>query len=107
MEIKDKELHKIAITAIIYNDEGKYLITKRAMHEEHFPGRWTVPGGKLSTDDYTNLPLTHHDRHANQWYFALTNALKREVKEEVNLEIEKPEYLLDLTFIKASGTPVL
>jgi 8-oxo-dGTP pyrophosphatase MutT (NUDIX family) len=107
MEIKDKELHRVTTTAIIYNDEGKFLVTKRAMHKKHFPGKWTVPGGGLSTDDYTNLPLTHHDKHANQWYFSVTNALKREVKEEVGLEIGKPEYLLDLTFIKGDGVPVL
>jgi len=107
MEIKDKELHKIAITAIIYNSEGRYLITKRAMHEDHFPGLWTVPGGKLSTDDYTHLPFTKGDAHSNQWYYSLTNTLKREVREEVGLEIDSLEYLLDLTFIKANGTPVL
>jgi 8-oxo-dGTP pyrophosphatase MutT (NUDIX family) len=107
MEIKDKELHRIATTAIIYNDDGKFLITKRAAHKKHFPNKWTVPGGGLNVDDYINLPLTHHDKHANQWYYSLTNALIREVKEETNLEIEKPEYLLDLTFIKGDGIPVL
>lgn len=105
MDIKDKELHRVATTAIIYNAEGKFLITKRAMHKKHFPGRWTVPGGGLSTDDYTNLPRTHIGD--NQWYYSVTNALKREVKEEVGLEIDKPEYLLDLTFIKGDGVPVL
>lgn len=105
MDIKDKELHRVATTAIIYNAEGKFLITKRAMHKKHFPGRWTVPGGGLSTDDYTSLPRTHEGD--NQWYYSVTNALKREVKEEVGLEIGKPEYLLDLTFIKGDGVPVL
>ena len=99
----DNELHKIAITAVIYKPDRTYLVTKRASHEDHFPGKWTVPGGKLSTDDYINTPLTHK----NQWYYALTNTLKREVLEEVGLEIGKPEYLLDLIFIKGGKTPVL
>ena len=47
MEIKDKELHRISITAIIYNDEGKYLVTQRSLQKESFPGKWTVPGGGL------------------------------------------------------------
>lgn len=34
-------------------------------------------------------------------------ALRRELKEEVNLEIEKPEYLTDLAFLHPSGIPVL
>lgn len=51
MEIKDKELHRIAMTAIIYDSDRKYLITKRSMHKKHFPGKWTVPGGGLSVDE--------------------------------------------------------
>ncbi len=105
MDIKDKELHRVATTAIIYNNEGKFLITKRAPHKKHFPNKWTVPGGGLSTDDYTDLPRTHEGD--NQWYYSLTNALIREVREEVGLEIGKPEYLLDLTFIKGDNIPVL
>ncbi len=104
MDIKDKELHRVATTAIIHKD-GKYLITKRSAHKKHFPNRWTVPGGGLSTDDYTNLPRTNIGD--NQWYYSLTNALIREVMEEVGLEIGKPEYLLDLTFIQGDGTPGL
>ena len=104
MEIKHKELHRIAITAIIYNSEKKYLITRRSLSKKAFPGKWTVPGGGLETDDYTNTPPTHK---GDQWYNAVETALRREVKEEVNLEIGKPQYLLDLTFIRPDGIPVL
>ena len=104
MEIKDKELHRIALTAIIYNKEGKYLITKRALTKKAFPGKWTVPGGGLEVDDYINLKPTTSD---GQWYGALENTLRREIKEETNLEIEKPKYLLDITFIRPDGIPVL
>jgi 8-oxo-dGTP pyrophosphatase MutT (NUDIX family) len=103
MEIKDKELHRVAVTAIIYKD-GQYLITKRAPNKKRFPNRWTVPGGGLETDDYINdQPSTK----AGQWYNAIEKTLRREVREEVNLEIEKPEYLLDLTFISPDGVPVV
>lgn len=105
MEIKDKELHRIALTAIIYNKEGKYLITRRALTKKAFPGKWTVPGGGLNVDDYINSPQTTSS--SPQWYYALTNTLKREVKEEVNVEIDNLEYLLDLTFIRPDGIPVL
>lgn len=105
MDIKDKELHRIALTAIIYNKEGKYLITQRALTRKAFPGKWTVPGGGLNVDDYINTePKT---ASSPQWYYALTNTLKREVKEEVNVEIDNLEYLLDLTFIRPDGIPVL
>ena len=101
MEIKDKELHRIAVTAIIHKD-GKYLITKRSPHKKSFPNKWTVPGGGMEVDDYMNTPVS---TKAGQWYYAIEKTLRREVKEEVNLEISKPKYLLDLTFITSDGTP--
>lgn len=104
MGVQNQELHRIAITAIIYNDEGKYLITRRSLEKKAFPGQWTVPGGGLETDDYINTPPSHGQ---GQWYNALEHALRREVREEVHLEIDKPEYLLDLTFIRPDGVPVL
>lgn len=103
MEIHDKELHRIAITCIIYNDERKFLVTKRSPTKIAFPNKWTVPGGGLSTDDYVNTPKNKD----TQWYGAAEKTLIREVKEEVNLEIGKPLYLLDLTFIRPDGIPVL
>ena len=103
MEIQNRELHRIALTAIIQKD-GKFLITQRNLRKKAFPGKWTVPGGGLEIDDYVNTPKT---TPAGQWYFALTNTLKREVKEEVNLEIKNIRYLLDLAFIRPDGVPVV
>jgi 8-oxo-dGTP pyrophosphatase MutT (NUDIX family) len=100
----DKKLHRIALTVIIYRDDGKYLITKRSMQEKAFPGKWTVPGGNLETDDYVNLPPT---TAAGQWYNVLENTMRREVRGETGVEIGKPEYLLDLTFIRPDGIPVV
>ncbi len=101
----DKELHRIAITGIIYNNEGKYLITKRSENKKVHPGRWHVPGGGMSTDDYTGSePTTTKDL---QWYNVVEKVLKREIKEEVGLDIEKSEYVTDLAFIRPDNIPVL
>jgi isopentenyldiphosphate isomerase len=48
--IKDKELHRITTTCLVYTDDFKYLITKRAMHKKVMPGKWTIPGGGLSVE---------------------------------------------------------
>jgi len=91
------------MTAIIYDDQGRYLVTKRSPKQKVFPNRWTVPGGGLESNDYIGLPKTTEDA----WYSVVERALRREVLEEVNIEIEKPEYLLDLVFIRPDGIPVL
>lgn len=104
-EIRDKNLHRIVVTAFVYKPDLTYLITKRSPHKKVMPGKWTVPGGGLEVDDYINTePST---RGSKQWYGALENTLRREIREEVNLEIGKPEYLLDYTFIRPDGIPVL
>lgn len=103
MSIPNQEMHRIALTAIIYNDAGKFLITKRSEHKNAFPGKWTVPGGGLETDDYTKRPKTF----VNQWYQAVEHALHREVKEEVGLTIGKPTLLIDLCMVRPDGTPVV
>ncbi|MSR71262.1 MAG: NUDIX domain-containing protein [Candidatus Taylorbacteria bacterium] len=103
MDIKDKELHRITSTAIIHKD-GKYLIIKRAPHKKVFPNRWIVPGGGLTTDDYTTTKPTTKD---GQWYNAIEISLRREVKEEVSLEIGKLEYLVDIAFITPANQPVI
>ncbi len=106
MEIKNKELHRITSTAIIYKEKDgvfKYLITQRSLEKKAFPGKWTVPGGGLETDDYTNTPADVN----GQWYNAIESSLRREVKEEVNLVVGKMKFLLDITFIIPGGTPAI
>jgi len=98
----DKELHRIVSTCIIYKD-GKYLLLQRSFEKKVFPGKWTVPGGGLSIDDYINLPKTTSDH----WYFALENSLRREIKEEAGIEVGKINYLCDMTFIRPDNIPVI
>ena len=102
MEIKDKELHRITSTAIIYKD-GKYLLVRRSLEKKSFPGKWTVPGGGLEVDDYINTLKTTHDH----WYCGIENSLRREIKEECNLEVGKIKYLLDIIFIRPDGVPAI
>src|SRR3989338_11216895 len=108
-KIKDRELHRITTTTLVYksekNNQFKYLITRRALHKVSHPGKWTIPGGGLSVDDYINTPMSEHG--PNLWYGALEKSLRREIKEEVNVEIGKPELIIDMAFIRPDGTPVI
>jgi len=102
-DVKNRELHRIVSTAIIYKD-GKFLIVRRSLFKKVFPGKWTVPGGGLEIDDYVDTPPTTAD---GQWYFALETSLRREVREEVGIEMGKVNYLLDLAFIRPDNIPVV
>ncbi len=96
------KLFEIVITAIIVKD-GKYLITQRAKTKNRFPEMWTVPGGHLETWDYENLPRDTE----NYWYNVLEKTLKREVKEEVGLDIENIEYVTSLATVHTDKNPSL
>ena len=102
MNNQNQYLHEVAITAIVVKD-GKYLITRRSLNKKRFPGMWTVPGGKLETQDY--LPLPKDTEH--YWYNVLERVLKREVKEEVGIDIENIEYVTSLATVHADGSPSL
>src|SRR3989338_5621165 len=100
--MENKLLHEVVITAIIGNG-SKYLVTRRAPSKKRFPGKWTVPGGKLETEDYINFPKETE----NYWYNVLEQVLRREVKEEVGLDIKNIEYVTSLATIHEDETPSL
>ena len=91
MENKDDKKHIVAITAFIKNQKGdKFLIVQRSKKEIAFPGRWAFPGGKAERGE------------------RVMDTLKREVLEEVGLEIEDyKKHLSDFTFIRPDGHNVI
>lgn len=95
-------LHEVAITAIIVKD-SKFLIIQRSKNKRRFPEMWTVPGGRLETSDYINLPKTSKD----YWYYVLEKTLAREVEEEVGIKIKDVEYLVSLATVHPDGAPSL
>jgi len=100
MDDKNQYLHEVAITAIIVRD-GKYLITRRSPNKKRFPGMWTVPGGKMETSDYLQLPKdTEH-----YWYNVLERTLRREVKEEVGIDIDNIVYVTSLATVHVDKNP--
>lgn len=98
----DTELFEVVITAMIHRD-GKFLITRRSATKKRFPKRWTVPGGKLETADFTSLPKDT----AEYWYNVLERTLRREIVEEVGIEIKHIEYVTSLATVHADGAPSL
>ncbi len=75
----EKYLYKIIIAAIIFNSDKKVLLAKRSMTEDVLPGYWGIPGGKVESRG--NIPDI------------LEQEIKREVKEEVGIEIKNLRYI--------------
>jgi hypothetical protein len=53
----------VTATAIIFRD-GKILLLRRNPNDEILPGLWTVPGGRMKSDDFVDMPRTTFDA----WY---------------------------------------
>jgi 8-oxo-dGTP diphosphatase len=105
----DPRLHFVAVTCIIEKkgDDGisRFLITKRSLSEKAWPGKWTVPGGKFVYTEYKDLPRS--STNELQWYNVMEFVLRKEVREEAGLEIEKPDYVTNLVGVRPDGYPVV
>ncbi|MEN9626167.1 MAG: hypothetical protein RL557_495 [archaeon] len=97
-EIQEKA-HYIAITGIIRNSDGKYLICKRSLHEKVFPNKWCVPGGKIQKSDFINTPKDTHDH----WFDIFEKTLHKEILEETGLKIKNIGYVSNLALIRPNG----
>ncbi len=95
-KVTEKKLFKVIITAIVVKGD-KYLVLQRAEWEKKFPLRWTVPGGKLSTEDYIHLKKDTPD----YWYNVLEQTLRREVMQEAGVKIKNIRYVTSLADLPA------
>ena len=100
--MNEKKLFKVVITAIVVKD-NRYLILQRSSNEKKFPNRWTVPGGKLTTEDYVHLEKDT----PYYWYNVLERTLRREVKEEAGIEIKNIRYVTSLADYYENEEPTL
>jgi 8-oxo-dGTP pyrophosphatase MutT (NUDIX family) len=94
----NEKMHYVSVTGIIRKD-GKYLICKRSPNEKAFPNKWCVPGGKIERSDFINLPKDT----SSHWLGIFEKTLRKEIKEETNLEIKNIGYVSSLVFIRPNG----
>jgi len=78
-----------AIKAIVKRDDGKVLIMRRSMDEDHAKGLWDSPGGKI---EFGEDPI---------------ECLKRETREEAGIEIEVIKPLKAWSFLKNPETQII
>lgn len=87
----------LAVSAVINDENNRFLLLKRAHTSKHFAGQWETPGGKIDPGE------------------TIDEALIREVKEETGLtitvtgiagasEFELPTIKVALLHMKANST---
>jgi 8-oxo-dGTP diphosphatase len=64
-------IERLNVAAVLFNDQGKMLIAQRSATKKYLPNVWHIPGGQIDTGE------------------TVEEALRREVKEEFNLEISE------------------
>ncbi len=82
----------VNVEGAIYKGD-KWLIGKRSEKEEHAGGALSLIGGKVE--------------HKEAGLDILEKTVQREILEEVNVQVETPEYLLSTSFITDTGIPVV
>lgn len=89
---KNIPLHVVAVLAVIQKGD-KFLIARRSEDDPQAGGEWSVPGGKVDLELGLDI---------------IENSLKREVMEEVGIDIEDdPVFLGSEGFIRVSGHHVV
>lgn len=84
-------LHIVRVDVWIRKGDS-FLLAKRSVHDDQAAGKWSVPGGKVEIVLEDNI---------------VENAVKREVKEEVGVEISNISYIYSRSFIHSSGNHVV
>ncbi|MEM7554472.1 MAG: 8-oxo-dGTP diphosphatase MutT [Cyanobacteria bacterium P01_A01_bin.84] len=71
--------HKVIGVAVIRNEQGQILIDRR-LQEGEMGGLWEFPGGKIEANE------------------TIEECIKREIKEEIGINIEIGEYLTTIDY---------
>jgi 8-oxo-dGTP diphosphatase len=68
----------VIVVAAVIEEDGRFLVTRR-QHGVHLAGMWEFPGGKIDAGE------TH------------ANALRRELREELDTDVDVGELVFDVT----------
>lgn len=73
------QLFRVVVASVIYNEKGEFLLAQRHLKDNNQPGVWAIPAG-------------HVEEIVNS-FDSLEENLKREVNEEIGVEINIERYL--------------
>jgi len=106
---KHEKLFYFVANVVIYREsDQRCLILKRDRREKVHPGRWATPGGKLEWADMNINKPTRINGEVLDFENAIEGLLKRESKEEANVELEDQlTYINSVSFVRPDETPVV
>jgi 8-oxo-dGTP pyrophosphatase MutT (NUDIX family) len=90
----NSKVHSVIVNGVIFSGD-KVLVSQRSTEEDHEPGKWTIPGGKIegTEGDVFNI---------------IEKTLAREIMEETGVEMEDEVKLVtNNTFIRSDGQHVI
>jgi 8-oxo-dGTP diphosphatase len=94
METRDRAKFHIVLVKGWIERGGKFLLARRGLNELQRPGSWSLPGGKVEGDSEESD--------------VLQKTLKKEIMEEVGVEIEDSvELLYNNSFVRVDGAHVI
>ena len=70
---------KIITSIVIMNEEKEFLLGKRSMDEDVFPGLWSIPGGKVE--------------HGPAEHDVLEKNVQKEAEEEMGIQVSVDSYV--------------
>lgn len=82
----------VNVEAAVYRD-GEYLLAERSAEENHAAGLLSLVGGKV--EGVENAPTV------------LEDTVRRELREEVGVEVRDPEYVTSAAFVSDGGASVV
>lgn len=106
---KENKLFYFVANVVVYREsDGRCLILKRDEREKVHPGIYGVPGGKLEWEQMNINRPTRINGEVLDFENAVEELLKREAKEEANVEIDKNlKYINSVAFVRPDEIPVV
>ena len=105
---KDKLFYFVANVVVYRENDSRCLILKRDEREKVHPGKYAVPGGKLEWAQMDISKPTRMNGDVLDFENTVEELLKREAKEEANIEIEGDlKYINSVAFVRPDEIPVV
>ena len=105
---KDKLFYFVANALVYREEDGRFLLLKRAETEKAHPGKWATPGGKMEWQDFDLEKPDRLNGEILDYLGSVENLIKRETREEAGIEIKDDfKFVNSNTFIRTDGIPVV